>query len=50
VSKCEARGKIEGSMEKAIDVVKKMLLDNGPIENIIKYTKLIQKGIMKLES
>lgn len=35
--------------EKAIDVAKEMLKDNEPIEKIMKYTKLSEEEILKIE-
>jgi hypothetical protein len=33
-------GKTEGQLEKALQVAKEMLLDNEPIEKIVRYTQL----------
>ncbi|WP_342267814.1 hypothetical protein [Candidatus Tisiphia endosymbiont of Empis tessellata] len=39
----------EGQEKKAIEIAKKMLADNEPIEKIVKYTKLSIEEIEKLE-
>ncbi|WP_341748996.1 MULTISPECIES: Rpn family recombination-promoting nuclease/putative transposase [unclassified Candidatus Tisiphia] len=45
----EARGEARGEERKAIIVAKEMLIDNEPIEKIVKYTKLTLEEIEKLK-
>lgn len=44
MEKVETKGKLEGKLEVAIE----MLKDNSPIENIIKYTRLTAEEIRKI--
>lgn len=43
------QGRIEGKFEANIATAKEMLLDNEPIEKIIKYSKLSEKAIREIE-
>jgi predicted transposase/invertase (TIGR01784 family) len=43
-------GKIEGELEKALHTAKEMLLDNEPIEKIMRYTQLSVDEIENLKN
>ncbi|MFU7503069.1 MAG: Rpn family recombination-promoting nuclease/putative transposase [Candidatus Tisiphia sp.] len=45
----KAEGKAEGKIEEKIDTAKEMLIDNEPIEKIVKYTKLTIEKIEQLK-
>ena len=46
----EARGEERGEARRNIELAKEMLLDNEPIEKIVKYTKLSKQKIIDLIS
>ncbi len=50
IDEAEARGEARGEENKAIKIAKEMLVDNEPVEKIIKYTKLTKKQLEKLKS
>ncbi len=42
-------GREEGKEEKALEIAKEMLIDNEPIEKIIKNSKLSREEILKIQ-